>query len=295
MTPFPDWHLVVPVKGGATAKSRLHPPVGVGREELALALATDCLTACCAGMPPARVLVVTSDERVGRMAAGLGARVVADPGAGLDAAVAAGRDHALTDPRGGPGSPGSAASPRPVAVLLGDLPALRAQDLATALGAAAAYPLAVVPDASGTGTVLLTALAGEALTPSFGDGSCARHVAAGHHLLDLDLPGLRTDVDDDLALRAALALGVGPATRRTLARTVTLPPMQASVHTFDEATGAGSALLDDGREVTFSADVFAASALRHLRVGQRLSLDLAAGTQVTKLWIVGIGDDQRIG
>jgi 2-phospho-L-lactate guanylyltransferase len=71
--------------------------------------------------------------------------------------------------------------------------------------------------------------------------------------------------------------------------------MQASVHTFDESTGAGSALLDDGREVSFSPAVFAASALRHLRVGQRLSVDLGEGTTVDRLWIVGIGDDQTIG
>ena len=72
--------------------------------------------------------------------------------------------------------------------------------------------------------------------------------------------------------------------------------MQGSVHTFDEQTGAGSLLLDDGVEVTFTADVFGASALRHLRAGQRLSLDLGDdGRAVTWLWIVGIGDDQVIG
>ncbi|MEP6856386.1 MAG: 2-phospho-L-lactate guanylyltransferase, partial [Pedococcus sp.] len=127
MTSSPDWHLVVPVKGGASAKSRLHPPVGVRREELALALATDCLTACCASMPSARVLVVTSDERVAQMSRWLGAEVIADPGAGLDAAVTAGQARVLAD------------GPWPVAVLLGDLPALRARDLTAALGAAAAY------------------------------------------------------------------------------------------------------------------------------------------------------------
>ncbi|TPG16363.1 2-phospho-L-lactate guanylyltransferase [Pedococcus bigeumensis] len=285
MTPTPDWHLVVPVKGGASAKSRLHPPTGVGREALALALATDCLTACCAGMPPARVLVVTSDERVAQMARGLDARVVADPGAGLNAAVRAGRDAALAD---GPSLP--------VAALLGDLPALRAEDLTAALGAAAAYPLAVVPDAAGEGTVLLTALTGAELVPSFGAGSAARHEAAGHQRLELELPRLRTDVDDDADLQDVLALGVGAATRRALEQSATtLPPMQGSVHSFDETTGAGSALLDDGREVTFTREVFAASALRHLRVGQRLSLDLTGEREVSKLWIVGIGDDQRIG
>jgi 2-phospho-L-lactate guanylyltransferase len=285
MTSPADWHLVVPVKGGTTAKSRLHPPQGVRREDLALALATDCLTACCAGMPSGQVLVVTSDRRVRHLARALGAGVVADPGAGLDAAVRAGRDEALARSRD-----------RAVAVLLGDLPSLRPDDLVAALAAAARHSRVVVPDASGTGTVLLTALAGADLAPSFGAGSAARHEAAGHTRLLLDLPRLRTDVDDDRALRAALALGVGPATAGVLAASpATLPPMQASVHTFDETTGAGSALLDDGREVRFTAEVFRASALRHLRVGQRLSVDLGEGTTVDRLWIVGIGDDQTIG
>lgn len=200
------WRLVVPVKGGAAAKSRLHPPAGVDREDLALALATDCLTACCAGMPPGHVLVVTSDPRVATMARGFGTVVVADPGAGLNAAVAVGRDHAL---RFSPGTP--------VAALLGDLPALLPGDLVTALGAAAAHPLALVPDAGGQGTSLLTAVDGADLEPGFGTGSAAAHEAAGHVRLDLDLPRLRTDVDDDAALRAAVALGVGPATLAVLA------------------------------------------------------------------------------
>ena len=51
--------------------------------------------------------------------------------------------------------------------------------------------------------------------------------------------------------------------------------MQASVHSFDEQTGAGSVLLDDGRRVSFAADVFAASGLRRLRSGQRLTVELS--------------------
>lgn len=70
--------------------------------------------------------------------------------------------------------------------------------------------------------------------------------------------------------------------------------MQASVHTFDDETGCGSALLDDGREVTFDGEVFALSALRHLRSGQRVSIELDSGTVVTRLWIVGIGDGEAI-
>jgi 2-phospho-L-lactate guanylyltransferase len=264
----------------------------VAREDLALALAGDALAACCAGMPPGRVAVVTADPRVASLAVSRGARVVDDPGNGLDAAALAGRDAALLeDPSAG------------VAVLLGDVPALSPSDLGIALAAAAAHPLAVVPDAEGTGTVLLTALAGSRLRPSFGPGSAARHEAAGHVRLDLDLPRLRTDVDDDSDLRAAVRLGVGPATRAALGLApdggATLPDMQASVHTFDEASGAGTVLLDDGREVAFSGETFAASALRHLRPGQRLSIALEEAAPdrlaVERLWIVGIGDDQTIG
>ncbi|MDF2094001.1 NTP transferase domain-containing protein [Knoellia sp. 3-2P3] len=303
--PAPSWRLVVPVKGGAGAKSRLQPPRGVTRAALASAIARDCLTAACAALPEGRVHVVTSDDAVRSYAVRLGAAVVTDPGRGLNEAVRAGLRAAVGDAADGARSLGPAAGPRRsggpvpvegVGVLLGDLPALRPSDLEEALTAAAAHPRALVPDADGTGTVLLTAV-GAPLEPAFGADSAARHAAAGHRRLDLDLPRLRTDVDDDEALRAALALGVGPATLAVLAGTgATLPGMQASVHTFDEATGSGTALLDDGREVAFTAEVFARSALRHLRPGQRLSIDLARGTTtVERLWIVGIGDDQRIG
>lgn len=284
MSTLEQWHVVVPVKGGNGAKTRLRPPDGVDRGRLALALAADCLAAVTVGMPPGRVVVVSSDPRVVQLASALGARSVADPGAGLDAAVLAGRDHAL-----------SAGGER-VAVLLGDLPALRAADLVEALTRAAAYPLAVVPDASGTGTVLLTAARGELLDPRFGSGSAARHEAAGHTRLDLDLPRLRTDVDDDADLAAAVALGVGAATRAVLEGRGYAAPMQATVHTFDDATGAGSVLLDDGREVPFSGVVFGASGLRHLRPGQRVSVTTDGdGGALSRLWVVGIGVDERIG
>ena len=75
--------------------------------------------------------------------------------------------------------------------------------------------------------------------------------------------------------------------------------MQASVHTFDPATGDGEVLLDSGRLLTFDGEVFAASELRHLRLGQRVSVELsgdpeADGTTLTRLWIVGIGAGEVI-
>lgn len=69
--------------------------------------------------------------------------------------------------------------------------------------------------------------------------------------------------------------------------------MQASVHTFSETEG--TALLDDGRVVTFDGAVVAASGLRHVRPGQRVSVDLdEASWRITKMWVVGIGDDQIV-
>lgn len=75
--------------------------------------------------------------------------------------------------------------------------------------------------------------------------------------------------------------------------------MQASVHTFDAPSGTGTVLLDTGRVLPFPVDAFAASGLRHLRLGQRLSIEVSGdpeqdGTEVTRLWIVGIGPGERI-
>ncbi|RNI23256.1 hypothetical protein [Flexivirga caeni] len=69
--------------------------------------------------------------------------------------------------------------------------------------------------------------------------------------------------------------------------------MQATVHAFDESTGSGSVLTDNGRLITVDAATFAASSLRHLRVGQRVSIEVG-GSGVTRLWIDGIGPGQRI-
>lgn len=54
--------------------------------------------------------------------------------------------------------------------------------------------------------------------------------------------------------------------------------MQASVHTFDPETGSGTVIGDDGRVWTFDSEVFAASGLRLLRVGQRLTVEPASGS-----------------
>ena len=219
------WRLVLPVKEARSAKTRLHAPAQVSRADLARAIALDTLQSVCRALPPWDVVTVTSDPVVSPAASALGARVLADPGAGLNAAIAEGIVAALDpavrpeDTRGelahGAGLALVPEGPVAVAVLLGDLPALRPQDLLTALAACAEHDRAVVPDHEGSGTVLLTARPGIPLEPRFGSGSAARHAEVAT-VLTPDLPRLRQDVDDLAALRAAVALGVGPHTTRAL-------------------------------------------------------------------------------
>lgn len=196
------WTLVLPVKGGRRAKSRL----GAG-PALALAIAQDTVAAVLACPSVAVTVVVTADEQVRSALTGSGARVVGQPEAepGLAGAVRTGLRTAAG----------------PVAVLLADVPALRPQDLGTALAGAwdalaGGAAMAAVPDADGIGTVLLAGARAADLTPSFGPGSLARHRSLGAAVLDLDLPRLRRDVDTAPDLDSAAGLGVGPHTRAAL-------------------------------------------------------------------------------
>jgi 2-phospho-L-lactate guanylyltransferase len=56
--------------------------------------------------------------------------------------------------------------------------------------------------------------------------------------------------------------------------------VQATVATFDPATGAGSVLTDDGRRIPYGGDAFAAGGLRLLRLGQRVRLETVGDTVV---------------
>lgn len=203
-----SWSLVIPVKGGEGAKSRLRAPDGVDRIALARALALDTVVAAAEAVGADHVVVVTPDEEVSRSVRERGVHVLPDPGQGLDAAARAGL--AAVDV-------GHAA-----AVLLGDVPALRAADIRAALVSAQAYDCWFVPDSEGTGTVLLGASDASSVRPRFGSGSAARHAAAGHVRLDLDLARLRRDVDDEASLREALRLGVGRHTAALLAQVIGL-------------------------------------------------------------------------
>jgi 2-phospho-L-lactate guanylyltransferase len=99
------WTIVLPLKGGTTAKSRLGADPAVAR-----AVAADTLEAVIACRAVSRTIVVTPHSRTAVESARAGAVVIGEsrPGQGLVAAV---RDGI------------AAAGAGPVGVLLGDLPA----------------------------------------------------------------------------------------------------------------------------------------------------------------------------
>jgi 2-phospho-L-lactate guanylyltransferase len=96
-----------------------------------------------------------------------------------------------------------------------DLPALRPAELAAALSAAEASQRAFVPDAAGTGTVLLTAVTGR-LEPLFGEDSAAAHAESGAVRLGGDWASLRRDVDTPADLSEAVELGLGKYTQEVV-------------------------------------------------------------------------------
>jgi 2-phospho-L-lactate guanylyltransferase len=132
------WTVVLPVKTLPAAKSRLLSASAspAAHRRLVEAVRADTLSAARAAAGVARVLIVTDQPGMPD------ALVQQRPG--LNPALAEAAAHAAREwPADG------------VAALVGDLPALRPEELADALTAAAGHPRAFVPDAEGAGTTLL--------------------------------------------------------------------------------------------------------------------------------------------
>lgn len=198
-----EWVVLVPIKRFGDGKTRLHPRTD--RAVLAEAVARDTLDAV-AGVRRVRMILVMTDDAalVEDLALPVAVTVRTQRTPGLNAAVAEGLRYAQVSwPDYGQ------------AVLLGDLPALTAQDLQVTLDAAEELPLAVVPDAAGSGTVMITASPGVPLLPAFGVGSARRHRDLGHRILPAP-DRLRRDVDTPDDLRSAVRLGVGRHTAAAL-------------------------------------------------------------------------------
>lgn len=196
------WWAIVPVRSGPGAKSRLSDlPAGV-RAGLSLAFARDTIAAVRDCRDVDAIIVVGDPTALDAL--GDSAITIPDPGGGLNAAVETAADQVPPA--------------NPVAVLLGDLPALSAAALGVALQAGRAFPRSFVCDAEGVGTTVLMSLDGSRLQPHFGERSRAAHAASG--AVEINAPGLerlRRDVDTTVALWDAVRLGVGPATRQALA------------------------------------------------------------------------------
>lgn len=201
-SPSTGWAVVIPVKRLSQAKTRLHTTGPATRDQYALAFARDTVAAALNCPIVSTVLVATSDPEVVTA-------VIADGGVvcddsrhpGLNPAIA----HAAT-----------AWQNRHVAVITADLPALDSTTLAEALRRTESHARCFVPDAAGTGTVLLAAASGDTLRPCFGPDSARRHLASGAVSVPGDWPRLRRDVDTAADLAVAARLGLGCHTRTLL-------------------------------------------------------------------------------
>jgi 2-phospho-L-lactate guanylyltransferase len=191
VSPAADVVAVVTIKRFDAAKQRLAGGMdGERRRALAGAMAADVLEAIGEARTVARTVVVTGDPVAQQIAAEFGAEVVPDPSdeSHIQAALA-GIARAEAD--------GATC----VVLLPGDCPLLDPRELDRLLTGVPERYVAIVPDRHGEGTNSLVLRPPDAIIPSFGEGSCARHVAAAREAgipfeveevrtlgLDLDTP-----------------------------------------------------------------------------------------------------------
>lgn len=204
--------LIIAVKRLDAAKTRLSSLFAAAapgaREDLVLAMLVDTITAAQAVPAVGGITVVTPDHRAAETARLHGAGVLIDP-------TPAGHPDPLNEALRR-AEAAVVESTVNVAVLQGDLPALQARELAQAVSAARVHPRSLVEDRHGTGTAALFSF-GVPLDPSFGTDSARRHANSGAVALAAAWPGLRCDIDTPEDLAAALRLGVGTTTKRTVA------------------------------------------------------------------------------
>jgi 2-phospho-L-lactate/phosphoenolpyruvate guanylyltransferase len=204
---------ILPVKSFGAAKQRLAPALGSGsRQALAQAMFSDVLASLRRVPGLDSVAVVTADRVAEAAARGERVRVLRDTEqSGQSAAASIGIRYAL------------ASGFERVLLVPGDTPLLDPGEVAELL--ARGDSVSIVPDRHGTGTNALVLAPPDAIEPSFGPGSRARHVAAAEaaglpHAVE-EVPTLMLDVDtrEDLAvLEATLAerRGQAPSTRGAL-------------------------------------------------------------------------------
>jgi 2-phospho-L-lactate/phosphoenolpyruvate guanylyltransferase len=206
---------ILPVKSFGAAKQRLAGTLGAGsRAALAQAMFSDVLASLRRVPGLDAVAVVTADRDAEAAALGRRVRVLADTErAGQSAAAVIGIRHALDEGFGR------------VLLVPGDTPLLDPAEVDGLLERSPA--VAIVPDRHLAGTNALVLSPPDAMEPSFGPGSLARHRSAAEaarvEYSVERVPTLELDVDtpEDLAeLAAALEgrRGQAPLTRGALRR-----------------------------------------------------------------------------
>jgi 2-phospho-L-lactate/phosphoenolpyruvate guanylyltransferase len=201
---------VVPVKRFAAAKRRLAAGVeDARRRELVEAMLADVLEAIGAARRIEHTIVVTCEHRAAELAGAIGAQLVPD---------AADRGHSEAALEGI--ACAEAGGAECVALLPGDCPLLDPRELDHLLTGVPERYVTVVPDRHGTGTNALVLAPPAAIRPAFGEGSCARHIAAAREADTPygveELPSLALDLDtpaDIIALTRALEQRPGRALR----------------------------------------------------------------------------------
>lgn len=188
---------LLPVKALARAKGRLSPDFDdAQRREIATALFEDALDLC-ASVDFLQWWVVSEDDEVLRRAAGAGFETVADPGSGLNAAVAAGMSKAV------------AAGAESLTVVPCDVPLAYKGDLVDLLDTGATSDIVLVPSGDDGGTNALYLTPPDLIEPAFGPGSLQRHIALAekqrYRCAILSLPRLALDVDTPADVDAFLA------------------------------------------------------------------------------------------
>lgn len=156
--------VVLPVKRFAQAKQRLGASLADPlRRDLAQAMVGDVLDAIASVEAIDLTLVVTREPAVAAATRELDALIVEDAEQGQSAAVVLGIARAMQE------------GTERVLCIPGDCPALAPNDLRSLLRAQA--EVVIVPDRHGTGTNGLLLAPPSAIAPSFGPGSCERHIA----------------------------------------------------------------------------------------------------------------------
>lgn len=199
--------VVIAVRGGPGAKSRLSGRLDAERREaLVEAMLTDMLAAL-AGCPAIlRTYVTTPTPSLARRAARAGAVVILEHETGdLNAAFDRARRRI------------AAAAPETTLVLLpGDLPTLDPSELEVCLEATDPDRLVLAPASADGGTGALVLRAGVPLPLAFGPGSLGKHLAAARTLglaaQVVRTPSLGFDIDRPADLDAFLAMGGGGRT-----------------------------------------------------------------------------------